>query len=1038
MSVFYERFERHGHGDGLKGQSTHYCPGCGHGLAHKYLAEAIQELGIQDRTVAVSPVGCSVFLYYYMDVGNTQAAHGRAPAVALGHKVANPESIVISYQGDGDLASIGLAEIIQATQTGLPLTFIFVNNAVYGMTGGQMAPTTLMEMTTTTTPHGRSRIAGLPLRVAETVAQLDGPVYVERVALFDNKQRTRAKKAIKKAIQLQVENRGLGFVEVLSECPTHLKMTPLEAEEWVKTEMTKVFPLGVKKDETVEPWFHLEHPTFDPERIIAAIGGTDEHPKRFGTGFPAHIDPRDIALKFAGAGGDGAQTIAKLTTEAAINEGFDSTYIPSYGPESRGGTSYADVHVAVEEVLSPASPNPHVLLVFNGPSLEKFGPTVQPGGIIVYDRSVISSVPALDPSITVTGVPITGVSVELGNMKVKNVVAWGALQAATGLFPPDSFLTALRHALGAGEGDFRDPGKRDADGLEEGHGAESAGGFGVHGAAEGDPHAPLGQDAHGLVQDVAHDDLEGQGHACLTVEDLLHDADALLGWPAAAQAPLRALMSTLPARGADWLQALRASPLVAVAGTAEQSSPATGTPPLVLHGQRLYLRRYWRHEQAVAAGLRQRLVTTKAVDEAAARHWLDALFPAAGSAGPDWQKLACALALRSGLMLVTGGPGTGKTFTAARLLALLSAVDPAPQRMRVALAAPTGKAAARLKQAMADALAGLPPALAGAPPLRDLAARLGPAHTLHRLLGARPETRRFRHDAAHPLPLDVLIVDEASMVHLEMMAALLQALPPQARLVLLGDKDQLASVEAGAVLGDLCHGTEAGRYGPATAAFALAVAGQVLPAAFVTGGPPLAQQTVMLRHSHRFGGPISELAAAVNQGDAARAAALLKEAPSETLHWLEAPSAAAVVRLAVDGRTGAEGGYAAYLQAMRQRPEPGELPDAAAFQDWVLRVWRDHGRQEPRPAFRVVFLTRGVNRANHMLWLARQCARNKDRRLVYAATQDAYLGTPCAVTDPLLNDHHGHWRALCDAQPSSAFRREPVRLSPPLARASMF
>lgn len=432
--------------------------------------------------------------------------------------------------------------------------------------------------------------------------------------------------------------------------------------------------------------------------------------------------------------------------------------------------------------------------------------------------------------------------------------------------------------------------------------------------------------------------LEGQGHACLLVEDLLHDAEALLGWPAAAQAPLWALMSTLPAHGADWLQALRASPLVSVVGAAEQSSPDTGVPPLVLQSQRLYLRRYWRHEQAVAAGLRQRLLTPQAVDEAAARHWLDALFPDAGSTGPDWQKLACALALRSGLMLVTGGPGTGKTFTAARLLALLFAVDPAPQRLRVALAAPTGKAAARLRQAMADALAALPPALAEAPPLRDLAARLGPAHTLHRLLGARPETRRFRHDAAHPLPLDVLIVDEASMVHLEMMAALLQALPPQARLVLLGDKDQLASVEAGAVLGDLCHGTEAGRYGPATAAFALAVAGQALPAAFVTGGPPLAQQTVMLRHSHRFGGPIGELAAAVNRGDALQAANLLKATPLAALHWLEAPSAAAVVRLAVDGRTGAEGGYTGYLQVMRQRPENGDTADATVFQDWVLLV----------------------------------------------------------------------------------------------------
>ena len=212
MSVFYQKFTRHAEGQGLKGRSTHYCPGCGHGLAHKYLSEAVEELGIQDRTVAISPVGCSVFLYYYMDVGNSQAAHGRAPAVAIGHKTANPESIVISYQGDGDLASIGLAEIIQAAQVGIPISVIFINNATYAMTGGQLAPTTLMGMKTTTTPKGRTRMMGEPLKMAELIAQLDGPVFVERVALYDNKQRNRAKKAIRKAIQLQVDKVGFSFV----------------------------------------------------------------------------------------------------------------------------------------------------------------------------------------------------------------------------------------------------------------------------------------------------------------------------------------------------------------------------------------------------------------------------------------------------------------------------------------------------------------------------------------------------------------------------------------------------------------------------------------------------------------------------------------------------------------------------------------------------------------------------------------------------------------------------------------------------------
>ena len=448
MNVFYDRFERHDHGTGLKARSTHYCAGCGHGLAHKYLAEAIEELGIQDRTVAISPVGCSVFLYYYFDVGNTQAAHGRAPAVAIGHKTANPDSIVISYQGDGDLASIGLAEIVSTAQMGIPITVVFVNNAIYGMTGGQLAPTSLMGQRTSTTPDGRTEFFGSPIKMAELIAGLDGPVYVERVALYDAKQRVRAKKAITKALRLQVENRGFAFVEVLAECPTHLGMDPSEAEKWVKEKMAVVFPLGVKKD-TENPLVRDRpaSPVFDPARLVEAFEGTTEKAQHFCEAFPKVWGTEDIALKFAGAGGDGAQTAALLVARAGINEGYDATHIPSYGPESRGGTSYADVHIARTEVLSPASPSPHVLVAFNAPSLARFGPAVVPGGTIVYDSSVIADVPALSAGVKVIGVPMTQIASELGRMVVKNVVALGALQAATSIFPEETFLTAIRQAL---------------------------------------------------------------------------------------------------------------------------------------------------------------------------------------------------------------------------------------------------------------------------------------------------------------------------------------------------------------------------------------------------------------------------------------------------------------------------------------------------------------------------------------------------------------------------------------------------------------
>ncbi|HYN42873.1 MAG TPA: 2-oxoacid:acceptor oxidoreductase family protein [Thermoanaerobaculia bacterium] len=444
---FYGKFDRHSHGEGLKGHATHYCPGCGHGLAHKYLAEAIDDLGIQDRTVAVSPVGCSVFLYYYFDVGNTQAPHGRAPAVAIGHKLANPDSIVISYQGDGDLASIGLAEIVSTAQLGIPITVIFVNNAIYGMTGGQMAPTTLMGQRTATSPDGRTAFTGQPMKMAELMAGLDGPVYVERVALFNPKQRNRAKKAIHKALQIQAEGRGFAFVEVLAECPTHLKLTPEETEKWVEEKMLPVFPLGVKKDETREPWWNIAKPTFETARVLKEIGAGEEKAPRFCTTFPSHVAPHDISLKLAGSGGDGAQTAAMLIVHAGINEGFDATHIPAYGPESRGGTSYADVHVADGEVLSPASPKPNVLIAFNMPSLVKFGPDVPPGGTIIYDSSVIHELTPMKAGVKVIGVPMSEIAKDLGKVMVKNIVALGALQAATGIFPKETFLTAVRRAL---------------------------------------------------------------------------------------------------------------------------------------------------------------------------------------------------------------------------------------------------------------------------------------------------------------------------------------------------------------------------------------------------------------------------------------------------------------------------------------------------------------------------------------------------------------------------------------------------------------
>lgn len=429
---------------------------------------------------------------------------------------------------------------------------------------------------------------------------------------------------------------------------------------------------------------------------------------------------------------------------------------------------------------------------------------------------------------------------------------------------------------------------------------------------------------------VAH--MEGRGHACLLLDELHDDPAALLNWPAEALVELQAAMAALPPT-AQWADALRASPLVA---NGDDAAAGRGEP-LVLQAGKLYLRRYWAYEQRVAAQVLARGAAPRKVDEAALRAQLDLLFGPAKPDGDavDWQKIACGIALRGRLSIITGGPGTGKTYTAARLLALLFAMDRSPERLRVMLAAPTGKAAARLKQSIDAALGELSEQVGDRLPLNELASHIQPARTLHSLLGARPDTRRFRFDAARPLEVDVLIVDEASMIHLEMMAALLEALPPQARVVFLGDKDQLASVEAGAVLGDLCRDAEAGRYSARTLAFIEAVTGQRVPDSFAGEGPPLAQQTVMLRESRRFGGPIGQLALAANRGDVEASTQLLHAKAKGELAWLDAPSTAVVVQLALHGRADAPGGFAGYLHALRQRPT---VPDAQTHRDWVLSV----------------------------------------------------------------------------------------------------
>ena len=231
----------------------HYCPGCTHGIIHRLVAEAIDELGIEGKTVGVAPVGCAVMAYDYFACDMVEAAHGRAPAVATGLKRAMPENIIFTYQGDGDLASIGMAETVHAATRNENITIIFVNNAIYGMTGGQMAPTSLPGQVTQTSPYGRDvNTAGYPIKVSEMLSALDAPYYIERVAVNNVKNVRNAKKAILKAFKNQVEGKGFSLIEIVSTCPTNWGMTPAKALEWVDTNMIPYYPLGVYKDRSAE------------------------------------------------------------------------------------------------------------------------------------------------------------------------------------------------------------------------------------------------------------------------------------------------------------------------------------------------------------------------------------------------------------------------------------------------------------------------------------------------------------------------------------------------------------------------------------------------------------------------------------------------------------------------------------------------------------------------------------------------------------------------------------------------------------------
>lgn len=413
---------------------THYCPGCGHGIVNKLVAEACAELGLQNRTIFVDPVGCGVFTYYYWDAAHVSAAHGRASAVATGVARARPDAVVIAYQGDGDLGAIGFNNAFQAASRGERFGCIFVNNTLYAMTGGQMAPTTLEGEKTTTTPFGRdSALTGRPLHVCEVFDRLDAPVYIARVSVADTKRIMQARAAIRRMFEIQRDGLGYAILEVLAPCPTNFGMSPAKSAEFCMNEMEKEFPLGVVRDRTAQGGAAAAPREVPRVPSVAALfgadGGAEDAPRA------AAADAPERRFKFAGYGGQGVLSLGLCVAEAARIEGLQTLWFPSYGPEQRGGSANCSVVVSGSTIGAPAVDRPDVLVCMNRPAFERFAPDVPPGGTVIVDSSVPEGCANVARGVRLVRWPAQEMAAGFGVPKAANTMMLAALASlgCTGL-----------------------------------------------------------------------------------------------------------------------------------------------------------------------------------------------------------------------------------------------------------------------------------------------------------------------------------------------------------------------------------------------------------------------------------------------------------------------------------------------------------------------------------------------------------------------------------------------------------------------------
>ncbi len=435
-SAFYDTFDRKGLGQ----KTTHYCPGCGHGTVHKLIAEAIDELGIQDKVIFCAPVGCTTLLYFYFDTGNIQCPHGRAPAVATGVTRTLDDSVVISYQGDGDLSGIGLSEIMHSANRGENIAVFFVNNAIYGMTGGQMAPTTLIGQESKTTPFGRDALRdGMPIRMSEIINTLEAPVFVERCSLGTAAGVLKTRKAVKKALTNQKNRKGFSFVEILSPCPINWKMDAIQSRKWLIDNLEKFYEVKNFRDKDTSLTGQGRLPLLDDEQLLKLLDVAKETTDEFSH---AISDIGEHKVKIAGFGGQGIMSVGVLLANCAKTAGYNSTWLPSYGAEMRGGTAYASIVMSNETIGSPVVDNPDILIAMNAPSLDAFEDSVAKGGTIIVNSSIVSKKVTRD-DVKAYYVPATAMANEIGLTATAAVIILAFYARALGIFSVDTLKQVL-------------------------------------------------------------------------------------------------------------------------------------------------------------------------------------------------------------------------------------------------------------------------------------------------------------------------------------------------------------------------------------------------------------------------------------------------------------------------------------------------------------------------------------------------------------------------------------------------------------------